>query len=662
MATPQFYESQAGSVALPARGVAGEQPAGRRRGNFISAPLFLENLRRLWPLSLLGLIVLLVSGPMLLILLGPQTSAVVRRQQWNNLENANIGFVLFQAILPAIVAVLTFRYLNSTAKASVVHALPVTRGELFRSNVIAGFVLVAVPQLLLALSLLPFVRLGMGGFLVAVPGPAGTGPDVGSLLRWLLVSFVILCFIYAASVLASVVTGNTGVAFVVVVLINSVAPGAYAIIRTLLSMFLYGFPHAVDSDSAVLHPAIYAYARGTHASGAVFAGYFAIAVLLVLVAHWLYTMFKSERAGDAVAFHGFEVAIALLVTFASTCILGMFLAGIRMSNVNDYSRFFFYLGGTVGAVVGFIVITMILRKTMYIFNRATLRRFGVFAVLCALLMAFTTVDVTGYEHRIPAAGSIRSASVQISMQPLLPYGDYTMDEHTKITDHGTIDKLLALHQAIVETHDSQPVSTPPTNSIWVGELDLDYRLEHPGILPSLTREYSLSGLSSSEKASLAGLLNSNEYRKATSIGGMTGYDSLDSFTVGGLYGDTLESTSANSKGDLTFPATDAQELARLLDEDYERLPQQQFDDLVMTANNSTGTETNANILVGITFDLRPGMRTTSDQSSNAQVGRGQMFYGITKQYTRSIAWLKSHGYYDRLATATRTMGLNSTGN
>jgi CO dehydrogenase/acetyl-CoA synthase beta subunit len=36
------------------------------------------------------------------------------------------------------------------------------------------------------------------------------------------------------------------------------------------------------------------------------------------------------------------------------------------------------------------------------------------------------------------------------------------------------------------------------------------------------------------------------------------------------------------------------------------------------------------------------------------------YYGVTKQYTRSIAWLKAKGYYERLVKASQA--LQSTGN
>lgn len=124
----------------------------------------MENLRRLWPLALVGLAALLVSGPVALVLSDSESRSWTLRMF---LEDANVGFVGYQVVFPALIAVMLFRYLDSTGKTNAIHALPVTRTALFASNALSGLVLVAVPQLLLTLSLLPFVRLGSHGFRIA---------------------------------------------------------------------------------------------------------------------------------------------------------------------------------------------------------------------------------------------------------------------------------------------------------------------------------------------------------------------------------------------------------------------------------------------------------------------------------------------------------------
>ncbi|MCI1240602.1 MAG: hypothetical protein LKG16_02260 [Bifidobacterium subtile] len=665
----------------PAGGAA-PHAAERGTGRFISGAIVMENLRRLWPLALVGLAALLVSGPVALVLSDSESRSWTLRMF---LEDANVGFVGYQVVFPALIAVMLFRYLDSTGKTNAIHALPVTRTALFASNALSGLVLVAVPQLLLTLSLLPFVRLGSHGFsdrvvdgnsyafgIYYADDPKTAISDIGTLLRWLLVSAIAIALVYAFSVLASVATGNAGIAFVVAALLNGIVAAAYAIVNAMARAFLYGFPPSGLSRADWLHPVGYLMANGTHMSNVTALLVFVAAGVAALIgAGLLYRAFRSERAGDAVAFRGFEVAVSILVVFLGMCLLGFIFIAIGNGNAQSTRppRALFLFGAVIGAMVSFVVITMLLRKTTKVFDMASFRRFGVFAVLAALFLTMTTVDVTGYERRVPKQTDVSSVTVNLGGMPLRPFYGQTIT----LTDPHAISELRTLHGQIATQRPEVPKGNSASDGdwYWSGSIGIEYTLASHAALPShstLRREYAIDDTFLRGSQPFADLLNSSGYRQANSIERIIGYDHLGAFTVSGFAGGSAYDYDLPgiSAGELMFSSHDAQTLAALLDEDYRSLPAQQLTDMFAPSAPSDGSSSDSQDVIGLQFMLRDQHPDVFDGNPSGAAGPATalnapsgFYYGVTKQYTRSIAWLKAKGYYERLVKASQA--LQSTG-
>lgn len=667
----------------PAAAGAARSDPKRSAGTLVSAAIVVENFRRLWSLALVGLAVLLVSGLIALLLSSPGSRPGMLS---TSLENANIGFVGYLIVFPMLIAVMLFRYLDSTGKTNTIHALPITRTALFASNMLSGLVLVIVPWLLLALSLLPFVRFGLDDFMshatennglfgIDYSSQPGASPhDIGTLLRWLLVSVIVIAFVYALCVLASVITGNAGIAFVVAILLNIIAVALYFIAANMLRTFLFGFPRVNFDYADWLHPIGYLVLNGTHLDnvGALLV-FLVVSVAAIIGAGMLYRSFRSERAGDAVAFRGFEFGVSTLVAFLGMCLLGFVFIAIDSTQPPRPSRGLFLVGAVIGGSVCFVVITMMLRKSTKIFTMLSLRRFGVFVVTAALFLTMTTVDVTGYEQRIPSQASVLSATANLADLPMLPYDYSFQGRDITLSDSESIAQLRALHGQILKqrSQKTNENSAKRVDSDWSVPLDIDYRLASGFALSprsTLRREYTVDGDFLLGSEHYVNLLNSRGYRQANSINRMVGYENLKSFTVGGTMGDSIHTYSLDgiSYGELDFDSKDAQTLAALLDEDYEALPAQSSADMAVPDGSSTAKTANRQYLLGLQFVIKnphadgrandiPGLAAESTTRSSA-IGDAPseivFYYGVTKQYSRSIAWLKAKGYYERLVKAS----------
>jgi hypothetical protein len=126
-----------------------------------------------------------------------------------------------------------------------------------------------------------------------------------------------------------------------------------------------------------------------------------------------------------------------------------------------------------------------------------------------------------------------------------------------------------------------------------------------------------------------------------------GYDNIRSSEVSDVYGN---STYVADPEELNGPSTslgaaDARTLARLLDEDYQSLPNTKVSSNLLSYDSDTGNALNKRVLIGISFQM--------DEKGSQDNTR--VFYGITDDYTRTIAWLKDKGLYKAMISATEKL-------
>lgn len=679
-----------GPIVIQAKG---KRSGTRSTGSFVSWPMVRHNIKRLWPMSVVGSAVLLISGPVVAMLSNTAQDARVYAIR-SMLNDENIGFLAYQILAPMLMAIAVFSYLDSTGRVAVVHSMPLTRGSLFRSNVIAGFILLFIPQLLLTITLLPFVRGGFKGFLGSGTGygnvvPVGSSPvsaevglaggstsarqripDMGDLLRWFILASVIMLFVYSLSVLAAILTGNIGIAVLVSVLLNAIVPALYALTLLVLSMFLYGFSYGTVDGIAWMHPLLDLARNGARLSPWPMVVFIGVSALILYASMALYRRFQSEHAGNHVTFSGFNLIATVLTTFVGACLIGLLIESIASTYepVRPHHAFFF-LGVALGAPVIFVVVSMILCGTIKVFTMGSLKRFGAFLVLAAVFFSLTCTDITGYESRLPEEKDIAEATLPVMDLMTLPYAG-TYGGELELTDAKSLAAVRELHAEIVDrAKDPQYDSlfTPGSASSASGDstenassancpgcssdgdntwfMNFHYRMRSGS---SMDRSYTLYQKYIGSSPAYQRLINDPGFRKATSLQHL-GYGNIQSSSLSDLYGNTA---FPNGLEDLNGPdtsmgASDAQTFARLLDEDYESMPDTDFASTMLSSDPDASTTNPARerLLIGVSFQLSDG----GDLSS------GSVFYGITKEYTRTIQWLKDKGLYDTMVSDTRKL-------
>ncbi|MEG1585090.1 MAG: hypothetical protein RR361_08565, partial [Anaerovorax sp.] len=200
----------------------------------ISVPLIKENFRRFWAIPVLSFLVYFFSFPFQVIMSYGHLNEL-SLFIGNALLNHQIPIMFAHGVFPAIAAVIVFRYLQSTSSATVMHAMPFSRNKLFNSNGISGLLLVLIPFLLNGLILL---ALSKPVFSMYEGQNAFARTDI---LVWMGESVVIICFVYAISVFAGIVTGNMMMHFAMAGLLNFVVPGLLMLFSVYFQQFVFGF-------------------------------------------------------------------------------------------------------------------------------------------------------------------------------------------------------------------------------------------------------------------------------------------------------------------------------------------------------------------------------------------------------------------------------------
>lgn len=634
---------------------------------FISSAMLRYELTRLWALSLLGAAVLLISGPVV-ALLSPAYDHTQPSLMRVTPEDGNPGLLAYQILAPIVFALALFTYLDASGRVSIVHAFPVTRGTIFRTHVIAGLILLYLPHILVFLTLFPFVRPGWSGFTTAHrmnldghdvhQAAMLVKPNYADLLRWFLVTSVIMLFIFATAVLAAIITGNLGIGILMTLFINVIVPVLYGITLLMLNQFLYGFSNASFDAAAWMHPLFDLAMNGARISLAHLIWFMLLSLLLLFASSMFHRRLRSEHAGANMMFDSAKTVTTILVTFVGACIIGIILQALQPNNIPALSHHvMFFLGVILSSPVIFMIISMIVNGTIAVFTLKNFQRYIAFAMIIIIYFAFTTWDVTGYTKRVPQTSNVSAVSLSDGYTTTLPYAGSYYWQDLSFKDRTSIDDVRALHTEIIErskdsryaplfNNSSATGSWPFSNTAVlqctdcfaqsIQNISFTYHQRGAG---TLTRNYQVYGKYLMNSPAYTRLINDEGYKKANDIASI-GYGKITSASLSDAWG----SSPQNDDKSTIMNAQDAQHFARLLDEDYHSLPAMDISSLIINTDASTGALKNKKLLITLTFNLA----TTSNDDSKPS----SFSYGLTKDYTRSIQWLKAKGLYQTLLAST----------
>lgn len=442
-----------------------------RKTSFCKAALLRSDAKRYWPLLFLYTAVWVMILPLQLLKVSRwETGAVlVRAALHNTIHDTLYASIIMGLLFGCLTAMAVWSYLMTPRTIGLMHALPVNRTQQFFSHAISGIGMLTAGNVLV--------------FLLSVGSCAARGyVDWAMLGAWLLLTELMGLFFFALASLCAMATGWLLAIPVLYGAANVLAYLLHIVVQAMAEVFYYGYTATEPAAGVVWLTPVGKLWQSVNAGGeqwidqygAVQDGYFAAmdgyrwetlnasayttcfiyaaaALVLLALVWWLYQKRSSEMAGDAMAFRWLRPVARWTIGLCGGWGLGLFLHYVVLSGASS-NLAQLLVSQVIMGVVCFFGAQMLLQKRFRIFNkRWWIETAAMLAVLAAVTVG-VKADITGYQHRIPAAEDVTSVRVMCS----------AIDMDTE--DPVLTETVIALHRAILEQYDREgaPGSFYPT--------------------------------------------------------------------------------------------------------------------------------------------------------------------------------------------------------
>lgn len=393
----------------------------KSKTSFFNKAIYKKNLSLFWPIWGAYFLYELFTGPLYLWFhFGKERS--------NKLEIllGSIGGktdIVAIAIASLIVGMALFNYLFTSKSANMIHAMPLTRLELYGTNLFSGFTFLFVPQL-------------VSFFFSVLVCLANGVAEVQYLGIWFLACLGMSFFFFSIVVLCVMLTGQLFALPIYFVICNLFVEGIITGISLLTGMMAYGVSGTSLQGGSLrcLSPILYLmdqvkltgrYSivnnRGDyelteiqmHGGGAVVC-YAVVAILFYALAYYGYKKREIECAGDLLTFSWLK---PLFRWGAGVCFgflggtLGMYFLRDMVENLP------FVAWPIMVVMIGmfiFFFAEMLIQKSVHVVSKRRCKECGVFIVFMAL--AFSGIYLYGYSsaHHIPDVDEVQYAYVDMN--------------------------------------------------------------------------------------------------------------------------------------------------------------------------------------------------------------------------------------------------------
>lgn len=409
--------------------------------------IFKKNFTHFWPIWALYLAYLLIAMPVNV------WQMATTDWYYNELDKATKMYSIVESIvgiqlLPqpaflvsAVVALAVFSYLYSAKNANMIHALPVTRLELYITNYLSGLTFLIVPEII--------------AFLVTViVCLTNEITCIQYLLAGLLGQMGMTFFAYSLAVFVAMFTGQIFAMPCYYLIVNYLYVGCLFLVSEIISLINYGVESAWNpGKSCILSPMYYLgnnlwsrllydermdVANGIEIHGMGLVGIYAVAaVVIVVAAYQLYRKRQIETAGDWISIGIVKPIFRWGVAFCGGILLGIGFSSLFMdSRSTDMYLCVTAFTALTGSVC-FFAAEMLLQKNFRVFKKKRLIEWAGYVAVTVCFLTMFRLDVFGIEKRVPNEEDIEAAFV---------YMDYPIK-----VDEADVPKLLDIHRQAIES-------------------------------------------------------------------------------------------------------------------------------------------------------------------------------------------------------------------
>ncbi|MDY2626715.1 MAG: DUF6449 domain-containing protein [Lachnospiraceae bacterium] len=329
-------------------------------------------------------------------------------------------------LLGIFFAVLEFGYLFQRSKVDFYHSLPISRSMQFFCRFLMGFLLFAVPFLVLY-GVTVLVGIAHGAMIIGYMKELAVLALMYLVFYWVFYSVSVIAVLLSGSYLSSVVT---------LLFIHFACPCFCQLVKGCQAMF---FRTYVDTGKPLLYGGGSAVTICTEVLERYnMTGYYdtfsltiltAMAILLPAAGVLLFLLRPAEKTGCGLAYPLAGPVMRFLSVTGVGIMIGLFLKGMSYNN----SDFWLFCGIIAGCAIMHCVMQMVLQMNFRAFFQAKLSM--LICMVCAVIfMCVFRFDLTGYDEYMPEAKQLESVGISVSdLEYYRSYAkEYTADEYTRM--------------------------------------------------------------------------------------------------------------------------------------------------------------------------------------------------------------------------------------
>ena len=392
--------------------------------------LFLKSAALFWPLwgGFLLLLLVLVPGKLWLMLTSYKkyhvpmyTPEMDRGNLLRYLMDAmSLPFMLLLVFAAAVLfGTVLCSYLFTSKSTNMMHAFPVTRGEIYGTNVVTGLLFMIIPEFFT--------------FLASVMVCIGYGiTSVQYIGQWFLVLAGVTLLGYSMTLFSAMLTGQMFAVPLFVLGMNFLYPLVRYVSNLVLMCFSFGrMDYSIQSDHTIRYFSplyyllrevnfvgdyhdenLYDYLVDIHLNGfEILKGYVLVSGILFIGAYLVYRRRALEKAGDLITVDFlkpvFRWGVGLCCGYLIVSYLDRFLESVGIV----MGKGIFLLLVLVIGTLCFWFAEMLIQKKFRIQYRRILREYAVFLVCLTLCFGGLLARASYLEHYVPALSDVESVSL-----------------------------------------------------------------------------------------------------------------------------------------------------------------------------------------------------------------------------------------------------------
>ena len=357
----------------------------------------ISDIKRFWWISAIHAIVLFFILPFT-----HMTQDLTYYNQWvqNRLRRSltfdmySNGMQLFLLyVVPVLLAVLLFRYMQVIKSTGTAHSLPCKRRVHYCSHSLVGIIMYSVPVVLNGIVLMIIQR-------TTVLNQYYT---LRHIWEWMGITILFGLLFFAVSVFVGMFTGNSVAQIAFTYIFHILPGGIYALINYNLSYLVRGYTFEHFSESVLTNFPIIRVMEMHHTSLTTMQViiYLIMTVFFLVGAVYVYEKRNAEDAGDVIAFRFMRPVFTYGVVVCS-----MLLSAVYFTSLANGAFWIIVFGYVITSFLGYWIAQILLHKSFRVWH--LYKGYLAYVFLIILILAGISADVTGYVKRVPNPEQVES--------------------------------------------------------------------------------------------------------------------------------------------------------------------------------------------------------------------------------------------------------------